>query len=176
MAYPQGSWPNGNGRGAQDPRLHAPGSHQPVQNGFEFSTNNQATFANNNFVNPAQTTLNGLNDPSSHPLPPVHQPAQQNGPIILIESPKHRAATKEHAAQAPTQAPPLDYQLLLLSLADEYLAAARGQGSMAALYRREADTAKYYQLIATGLGCLEAVLKVTAITSSNYNLGEGTGS
>ena len=59
--------------------------------------------------------------------------------------------------QKHTEAP-VDYQLLLLSLAEEYLAAAHGMGSMAALAQRETDRHEYYKLIATGLGCMEAVL------------------
>ena len=60
--------------------------------------------------------------------------------------------------QAPLS-PPLDFQLLLLSMADEYFAAAYGRGSIADIIRREAETQEYYKLIATGLGCLEALLK-----------------
>lgn len=56
--------------------------------------------------------------------------------------------------------PPVDYQLVLLSLADEYLKAAHHQGTMVALMRKEMAVEEYYKLVATGLGCLEAVLKV----------------
>ncbi|BDD61819.1 hypothetical protein MPDQ_006250 [Monascus purpureus] len=55
--------------------------------------------------------------------------------------------------------PPVDYQALLLSLADEYLNAAHSHGTMVALSRQEIDIEEYYKLVATGLGCLEAVLK-----------------
>ena len=58
-------------------------------------------------------------------------------------------------------APSLDYQLLLLCLAEDYLVAAHSEGSMVALLRHERDIQRYYKLIATGLGCLEAVLKVS---------------
>lgn len=57
------------------------------------------------------------------------------------------------------QTPPLDYQLLLLSLAEEYFAAAYGYGSIADIARRETEMQTYYKMMATGLGCLEAVLK-----------------
>ena len=40
------------------------------------------------------------------------------------------------------------------------MAAAHSQGSLAALVRREVDVRNYYKLIASGLGCLEVVLKV----------------
>jgi hypothetical protein len=56
--------------------------------------------------------------------------------------------------------PPVDYQVLLLSLADEYLNAAHSHGTTTSLGTSEADVEEYYKLVATGLGCLEAVLKV----------------
>lgn len=64
----------------------------------------------------------------------------------------------------PTK-PPVDYQVLLLSLADEYLNAAHRHGTKMALATSEADVEEYYKLVATGLGCLEAVLKVCPASS-----------
>ncbi|PYH98865.1 hypothetical protein BO71DRAFT_437774 [Aspergillus ellipticus CBS 707.79] len=64
--------------------------------------------------------------------------------------------------QQPPQKPaksPIDYQVLLLAMADEYLNAAHSHGTMVALLRREMEMDEYYKLVATGLGCLEAVLK-----------------
>jgi hypothetical protein len=61
--------------------------------------------------------------------------------------------------QTPTDEPPLDYQLLLLSLADEYLAAAHSHGMLVALAKREASADQYYKLVATALGCIESILK-----------------
>lgn len=48
---------------------------------------------------------------------------------------------------------PIDYQLLLLSLADEYL--------LAALSQHDQDVNEYCKLVATSLGCMEALLKVS---------------
>ncbi|EEP78657.1 conserved hypothetical protein [Uncinocarpus reesii 1704] len=53
----------------------------------------------------------------------------------------------------------IDYQVLLLSLADEYFDAAHSQGTILAASREEGDVERYYKLVATGLCCLEAVLK-----------------
>ena len=53
---------------------------------------------------------------------------------------------------------PMDYQQLLLLLAEDYINAAHGMGSLVALYRRSEDVQQYYKLIATGLSCLEASL------------------
>jgi hypothetical protein len=50
--------------------------------------------------------------------------------------------------------------MLLLSLAEEYINAAHSMGSIVALLKRARDLEQYYKLIATGLGCLEVVLKV----------------
>jgi len=69
----------------------------------------------------------------------------------------------EKAAAKPTK-PPVDYQVLLLSLADEYLNAAHCHGTKIALATRHEDVEEYYKLVATGLGCLEAVLKVRVFT------------
>ena len=63
-------------------------------------------------------------------------------------------------------APPIDYQLLLLSLAEDYFATAHGKGSLVASHCRKDDLNQYYKLIATGLGCLEAVLKVGQLSLS----------
>ncbi|RHZ45777.1 uncharacterized protein CDV56_103559 [Aspergillus thermomutatus] len=109
---------------------------------------------------------------SSKPAPPV--PASKPLPQVLIPAPSpevqqkmQRQGSKKQVqrqnAQQPVQKPskpPIDYQVLLLSLADEYLKAAHGHGTMVALSRQEMDIEEYYKLVATGLGCLEAVLKV----------------
>ena len=66
---------------------------------------------------------------------------------------------RQSTTQSFHSAPPLDYQFLLLSLAEEYFAAAYGHGSITDILHRENEMQNYYKLIATGLGCLEAVLK-----------------
>lgn len=48
---------------------------------------------------------------------------------------------------------------MLLSAADEYVAAARGMSSVVVRDRKEADQRQYYKLMATAMGCMEAVLK-----------------
>ncbi|KAH1277586.1 hypothetical protein KXW98_007486 [Aspergillus fumigatus] len=129
--------------------------------------------------------------PSSRPAPPVPSaskpapPVQAKKPLpqVLVPAPSpevqqkmQRQGSKKQvqrqnapqAVQKPTK-PPIDYQVLLLSLADEYLKAAYGQGTMVALSRREMEIEEYYKLVATGLGCLEAVLKVWIASSPGYN-------
>jgi hypothetical protein len=48
---------------------------------------------------------------------------------------------------------------MLLSAADEYLAAARSMGASMVRYQREADIQQYHRLMATGLGCMDTVLR-----------------
>lgn len=71
----------------------------------------------------------------------------------------HANAKLATRPQLQQDEPPIDYQLLLLSLADEYLAAAHGHGMLVALAKREASPDQYYKLVATALGCIESVLQ-----------------
>lgn len=54
---------------------------------------------------------------------------------------------------------PVDYRLLLLSLADQYIGEARSMGSGLVRNGAGADSNRYYKLMATGMGCYESVLK-----------------
>ncbi len=63
---------------------------------------------------------------------------------------------QEQAAPVP---PSVDYQKLLLSLADEYFVAAYELGTNANTVESHSQRQKYYRLIATGLGCLDGLLK-----------------
>ncbi|KAJ6134230.1 hypothetical protein N7523_000552 [Penicillium sp. IBT 18751x] len=87
---------------------------------------------------------------------PEQQPEQQQSKKPQQKRPSLQGIEK--AAAKPTK-PPVDYQVLLLSLADEYLNAAHSHGTTMALATRHGDIEEYYKLVATGLGCLEAVLK-----------------
>lgn len=93
------------------------------------------------------------------------QPRNQMQASIPLPTPTSTIANRHtypplHAAPPKATYPLIDYQLLLLSLAEDYLAAAHGGGSMAALLQRDGKINEYYKLVSTGLGCLEAVLKV----------------
>jgi hypothetical protein len=48
---------------------------------------------------------------------------------------------------------------MLLSAADEYVAAARGMVSLLMRHQREADVRQYHKLMAAGLGCMDTVLR-----------------
>ena len=103
------------------------------------------------------------------------QPRNQTQAGILPPTPTSAIANGHVYPPAPTAPPkathpPIDYQLLLLSLAEDYLAVAHGGGSMAALLRRDGQLDEYHKLVSTGLGCLEAVLKVDELL---YHLVQG---
>ncbi|SPB45579.1 unnamed protein product [Aspergillus niger] len=79
-----------------------------------------------------------------------------------VQRPPSKKQAQRQTGQKPTQksaGTPIDYQVLLLAMADEYLNAAHSHGTLVALLRREMEMDEYYKLVATGLGCLEAVLK-----------------
>ena len=48
---------------------------------------------------------------------------------------------------------------MLLSAADEYVAAARSLGPIIASTGREVDMQQHHKLMATAMGCMDAVLK-----------------
>lgn len=78
------------------------------------------------------------------PLPPSHQ----------LTSP-----TKAVPAQLPQKASPADLSVLLLSAADEYIAAARSIGSTIARQKKNSDVRQYYKLMSTAMGCMDATLR-----------------
>ena len=89
---------------------------------------------------------------------PLQQADIENVPPPSL-SQSHASAKPVTKPQPQHDEPPLDYQLLLLSLADEYLAAAHSHSVLVALAKREASTDQYYKLVATALGCIESVLQ-----------------
>lgn len=91
----------------------------------------------------------------------VPAPSPEVQQIMRQTTPKQQLPRQngQQASRKPGQ-PPIDYQVLLLSLADDYINAAHSHGTMVALTRGEMDVEEYYRLLSTGLGCLEAVLKV----------------
>ncbi|KAL2855483.1 cohesin loading factor-domain-containing protein [Aspergillus pseudoustus] len=102
------------------------------------------------------------------PPAPSPKPVQVLIPALSsdVQQKIQRAPSKKQTQKQPTQQPGqkpvkpgIDYQVLLLAMADEYLNAAHVKGTTVALIRRDMELEEYYRLVATGLGCLEAVLK-----------------
>jgi len=121
----------------------------------------------------------------SPPCPhfPAHAPPAETYGVktfTMVEIPQRRSSEQAALSSSarkgiPQEAkgqvsrplePPVDYQLLLLSLAEVYINAAHGMGPMVALYRRTEDMEQYYQLVATGLACMESVLQVRVLAIS----------
>lgn len=126
--------------------------------------------------NQHRVPLQPQSTPKNRPQSQIHTPTSQQhrSPTLSQTSSQVRshpqAAIKKSAPQAiqtptrPQHAPqtkalPADLAVLLLSAADEYINAAHGMGSVAALSQRDTDLQHYYKLMSTGLGCMEAVLK-----------------
>lgn len=61
-------------------------------------------------------------------------------------------------ARVASQSTSIDYQMLLLSLAEDYFTAAHTEGSYRIMKERNIDVRQYFKLVATGLGCLETLL------------------
>ena len=84
----------------------------------------------------------------------------------LQPSPEFQTATNGLSQPIPREIPPevsvplVDNQMIMLALAEEYFTAAFGQSFGLESHIRENDIRLYYKLIATGLGCLDSVLRV----------------
>lgn len=118
---------------------------------------------------------------SSRPLHPQPLPAVQRVPFSSShiaktkaasvnpqppsETPNRPAASSQTsqlsrpATTADTHELPVDYQVLLLALADEYFSKAHSMTARLVRSQVEADLEQYHSLVATGLGCIESVLK-----------------
>ena len=128
-----------------DPRMHAaPGAHHsspPYPLGYPQQDVSYSQY-NQNPLRPT-FTANAERGFSSYSNPPA---PMQNWP------------------------PPLDHQQVLLSLAEDFLAAAYGKGSVSAAAQDVSALDQYYKLIATGLGCLESALKVGYLPSLHRSM------
>ena len=124
----------------------------------------QAAFSNNYSNSQISSGSHGARLQQRPPPPNAYQ-WHETGPNRSnhTSSPTHPNSTSLNSVtsgRSNAAAPPLDYQSLLLSLAEDYFAAAHDQRTLTALIRGELEIQTYHKLIATGLGCLEAVLKV----------------
>ncbi|KAF2118722.1 cohesin loading factor-domain-containing protein [Lophiotrema nucula] len=100
--------------------------------------------------------------PSQHPnSSPYAVSSQKSHPKVVIKqsTPHSTPNASNQQNGAPSKALPEDLTVLLLAAADEYINAARGLGARVAPVQSQADRQQYYQLMAAGLGCMEAVLK-----------------
>ncbi|KAF2731440.1 hypothetical protein EJ04DRAFT_498769 [Polyplosphaeria fusca] len=105
-----------------------------------------------------KTHVSSKQDQSSSPYA-VSQ--HRSNPKVVIKQSSPQSTQKQPGAQhaSPTKTLPTDLTVLLLSAADEYISAARNMAPTAAASLKATELAQYYQLMATGLSCMETVLK-----------------
>ncbi|KAH5336467.1 hypothetical protein HBI23_048150 [Parastagonospora nodorum] len=111
---------------------------------------------------PQQRIPSSSQTPSSqHRSPSIQSttPKPKGHPQVVIPRSSNHHLTPTRHAQPPPKALPADLSVMLLSAADEYIAAARGMGTRVVRSRREADVLQYHKLMATGLGCMDTVLR-----------------
>ncbi|KAF1952003.1 hypothetical protein CC80DRAFT_453041 [Byssothecium circinans] len=109
-----------------------------------------------------QGTPSYAHTPSSqHRSPPLSQPSSQirSHPQVVIKKPSSQLHTPTRPQHAPAKPLPADLIVLILTAADEYIAAARSLGSLAAMTLKSADMDQYYKLMAAALGSMEMVLQ-----------------
>lgn len=159
------------GPGSSRPPAPTTPSTKPQSPYYNGTNSNQSTASQPSqpVTNPPQVqqqTTPVAPTPPPRPAPQVLIPAlspevqQKLQPQVPKKQAQRRPKQPSVTPASKPAKPSIDYQILLLALADEYLNAAQSTGTMVALQRREMDLEEYYKLVATGLGCLEAVLKV----------------
>ena len=143
-----------------DPRLH-PTNHRPMVVVPSSPSNDRNVYQN--YQHP------GFNQaPQFHPqlpTPPQHVPFPSQ-PIVQpqnpwIPNPSFSFDEADDAEIKPVirRELPVDYRLLLLSLADQYIGEARSIGALVAYGQDGGNLERYYKLMSTGMGCLETILK-----------------
>ena len=168
MAYPPQDQYNRHTAIQQLPSNAQYRSKHPPQQSPQLTENGYSLYNANAYQ--ANSTISPFAVAVQHRQPIPQSQTQQRAYAVAIPPPPGLAptfATHSSTGYDGSQSippslyltPPLDYQLLLLSLAEEYFAAAYGYGSIADIARRENEMQTYYKMMATGLGCLEAVLK-----------------
>ena len=97
--------------------------------------------------------------PGQHKSQGYKSPSKSAAAVVSKPSLSPARSTNPAFRKNAPAAPPLDYPLLLISLAEEYFAAAYSRGAMVVLSQQDFEARIYYKYLSTGLGCLEAVLK-----------------
>ncbi|KAE8825204.1 hypothetical protein HRS9139_08314 [Pyrenophora teres f. teres] len=95
---------------------------------------------------------------SPYPYPSSSKPKTHPRVVIPSSSSSHQL-TPTKRAHPPQKALPAELSDILLTAADEYIAAARGMASLIARERRDADIRQYQKLMSTAMGCMDTVLR-----------------
>lgn len=130
----------------------------------------QTGYLPNNYPSASYVPTNGIYQqaqPYRNVATPTTPRASGIAVVIPASSPRtQRNGSSPTIASKPTapaswapQSPSLDHQLLLLSLAEDYFSAARSQAWPRESNHEKNTMRQYYKLIATGLACLETLLK-----------------
>lgn len=153
------------------PRAFEPGvvSHPPAHPALYQSNNPsmQSTRPRQQHQPPMTAGHGPTRPPSATPRIPssdARQPISTPRPPSVISKPVTPALVPVVPTSTMTEISrqtdlPVDYQVLLLALADEYISKAHSMASILARDMREVDLDQYHKLIASGLGCMESVLR-----------------
>jgi hypothetical protein len=147
--------PNAYFHAASQPQYHFPQYTERLQQRFpQFSDSVQVQIPSSN-----QLQQVGSQPKQQQASRHVHENSlrQQYPPPVSMESVKPLSKPKQVAGQS------IDPQMLMVSLAEEYFEAAHSLASLVARNMRATSLEEYQGLIATGLGCLESVLKKTRL-------------
>lgn len=104
----------------------------------------------------AQTPV--ASKPKSNLTQSLHTPQQRiasHVEIPIMSQPPKRRRSNDGSPRPVCDGPSVDYRAVLLALSDEYIHAAYTLESL----DTDEQLEEYHKLIATGIGCLESVLK-----------------
>jgi hypothetical protein len=148
------------------PQFYGPNGPQPPFQGQIFPSSGVSVQIQRTPSTGAQQT-NHLSVNGNGYYPPI----QNAMPQMVLQPQGHpiqAARDQEAIIYPPRTEAPVDYQLLLVTLAEEYFDSAFG--SVPHQIKRETNMDTYYKLISTGLGCLESVLKRVHILLSSRSI------
>lgn len=149
-----------------NPNAIAPHHLQAPSSGFAQAqwNQNQTAYYQNTMTTDAKTTaiLPQL-PPTQHThYPPNGHIQQQPAARNTYNSPSRSTVIPAKVQRQPS-IPEVDHAKLLISLAEEYFEAAHKLAPSLALSMTAEGVGEYQKLIATGLGCLETLLKQAAL-------------
>ncbi|KAH9867419.1 hypothetical protein IAQ61_008012 [Plenodomus lingam] len=111
---------------------------------------------------PAQRAPSQAQAPLKHERTPSVQdpsPRPKSHPKVVISKPSSHQLTPTKHVHTQRKQLPADLSVMLLSAADEYIAAARGMSAVILRHKRQADIHQYQKYMATAMACMESVLK-----------------
>ncbi|KAL1311083.1 hypothetical protein AAFC00_001291 [Neodothiora populina] len=154
--------------GRQEPRMAPNGPGRPSGHQFndspsQFQRPNQfhqspVMTPGNVQMRPPSTGPRQVSDGSRQPVDDVRR-SRPLKPKAQPSMPASSAPSRPVSVTPRRPEMPVDYQLLLLALADEYIAKAHGMTASLVKNMHKADVEEYHKLIALALTCMESVIK-----------------